>query len=243
MYTLFTILLHTLYCLKWSDRASNVTVQDFSETVGPTSYIPSDPFQCFQLFFDDAIIDAIVTETNTYAQQVLTSQSSPTHWSTNAEEIKAYFGISILMGINCLLELRDYWSTDPCMHYALIAHIIGRDRFEEITRFLHFTKNEDLPARGDPEYTAEPRRWIQFLSGWKPTAWRSSIQGETWTWRRPWFRSKRNPPRSNICLRSPWNRASRYGSMVAEASSIIFWTSTCTLVVQVGAQSKVLLLT
>ena len=47
----------------------------------------------------------------------------------------------ILMGINELSEIRDYWSTN--------ADRITRDRFKQITRYLHFADNDTPPARGE----------------------------------------------------------------------------------------------
>ena len=86
-----------------------------------------------------------------YAEQCL--QGTTKQWSTNAEEIRAYFGFMILMGINRLPEIRDYWSTDEALHYAPIADRISRDRFEEITRYLHFVDRNTLPARGEPNFS------------------------------------------------------------------------------------------
>lgn len=57
------------------------------------------------------------------------------------------------MGINKLPEIRDYWSTDQYLHYAPIADRISRDRFEQITRHLHFVDNSILPARGEPGFS------------------------------------------------------------------------------------------
>ena len=68
-------------------------------------------------------------------------------WSTNAEEIRVYMGFMILMGINHLPEIRDYWSVSEYFRYAPIAERITRDRFEEITRYIHFVDNDSLPAR------------------------------------------------------------------------------------------------
>ena len=53
-------------------------------------------------------------------------------------ELKAYFGFMILMGLNKLPGLVDYWKVDPIYHYAPIAGRIPRDRFFEISRYLHF---------------------------------------------------------------------------------------------------------
>lgn len=86
-------------------------------------------------------------ETYRYAEQSLRGTNK--EWSTNAEEIRAYLGCMILMGINRLPEIRDYWSNDEYLHYSPIADRISRDRFEQITRYLHFADNDTLPARGE----------------------------------------------------------------------------------------------
>ena len=66
------------------------------------------------------------------------------------EELKAFIGFSILMGINRLPSVDDYWSKDPLLHYSPISNKIPRWRFREISRYLHFVNNEDLAPRGDP---------------------------------------------------------------------------------------------
>ena len=93
----------------------------------------------------------IVDETNRYAEQVLHSTNKV--WTTDAAEIRAYMGFMILMGINHLPEIRDYWSINPYFRYAPIADRITRDRFEEITRYLHFVDNDSLPSRGEEGYS------------------------------------------------------------------------------------------
>ena len=58
----------------------------------------------------------------------------------------------IVMGVNRLLEVRDYWSRDEKLHNTFIASRISRDRFKEISRYLHFINNTTLPARDEPGY-------------------------------------------------------------------------------------------
>ena len=69
-------------------------------------------------------------ETNRYAEQSL--RGTDKEWSTNADEIRAYLGFMILMGINRLPEIRDYWSTNENLHYSPVADRITRDQFEQI---------------------------------------------------------------------------------------------------------------
>ena len=108
----------------------------------------------FSLFFDDNLVSLIVDETNRYAQQSL--QGTDKVWETDAAEIRAYMGFMMLMGINQLLEIRDYWSVNPKLRYAPVVDRIACDRFEEITRYLHFVNNNSLPSRGEEGYS-----WLQ----------------------------------------------------------------------------------
>ena len=137
----------------WSTDARPVQVCDFSGQAGPNVPLSAYCLDVFSLYFDDEVMDLVVAETNLYADQVRSSKNLRKVWTTNREEIRAYFGFMILMGINKLPEIRDYWSTHPYLHYAPVADRISRDRFEEITRYLHFADNTVLPARGEPGFS------------------------------------------------------------------------------------------
>ena len=89
-------------------------------------------------------------ETNRYAAQVLEGMNKT--WETCENDIRACMGVRILMGINRLPEIRDYWSRDEKLHYSPIASCISRDCFEEVQRYLHFVINEQLPSRGEAGY-------------------------------------------------------------------------------------------
>ena len=73
-------------------------------------------------------------------------------WETNAEEIKAFLGFSILMGVNVLPDIYDYRSLQESFHYFTVTSCISRKQFLEIRRYLHFVDNSMLTQRGDPEY-------------------------------------------------------------------------------------------
>ena len=138
----------------WSKDPTPVTVEPFLGSPGPTRYISDDPMTTFSSFFTGELLMTIVEETNRYAAQFASRQpsSNQREWKTSIDELKVYFGFMILMGINQLPEIRDYWAKDPSLHYSPIADRIARDRFEEIARYLHFVDNDVLPARGDEGY-------------------------------------------------------------------------------------------
>ena len=127
-----------------------MTVQPFTLSYGPKHYIPERSGDIFGIVFSDSLVDSIVRETNRYAAQEIGIGDK--QWITTAQEIQAYISFMILMEVNRLPEIRDYWSTDLALHYAPIADRISRDLFEEITRYLHFVDNTTLPARNHPSY-------------------------------------------------------------------------------------------
>ena len=130
-------------------ETSDITCEPFVEKVGPNVSISARNLDIFKLFFTTTLIDLIVEQTNLCASQV----TQYAQWSkVTAVEIWAYFGFMILMGINHLPALADYWKLDPTYRYSPIANRITRDRFLEITRYLHFVDNTCLLPRTDPNY-------------------------------------------------------------------------------------------
>ena len=70
------------------------------------------------------------------------------------------------MGLNHLPSINDYWSRDHHYHYAPIADLISRQRFRDISRYLHFVNNDHLVPRSDPSYDrlGKIRPLIEHLS-------------------------------------------------------------------------------
>ena len=68
------------------------------------------------------------------------------------------------MGITHLPAIEDYWRNDEHLRYHPIAEKISRERFREITRYLHFVDNTQLPKRGEHNYDrlGKVRPLIQF---------------------------------------------------------------------------------
>ena len=112
-----------------------MTVEPFTEEVGSRVPLSTRILEIFQLFFTTTLIDLIVEQTNRYASQVM----DPTHYEkwtkVTAEEILAYFGFMLLMGINHLPSLADYWKLDPTYGNGPVADRITRDWFMEISSF------------------------------------------------------------------------------------------------------------
>ncbi len=113
----------------------------FTVQAGPTVPIPGSFIEIFRLMFTQSIILMIVEQTNLYVCQTMTDEAYAKYVPVTQAEIETYLGFMILMGVNRLPSLYDYWKKDPTFHYSPIASRITRDRFLEISRYLHFTDN------------------------------------------------------------------------------------------------------
>ena len=91
----------------------------------------------------------IVEKNNRYAQHVMGDLRYGSWKKITVEELGPFLGFSVLMGINLLPSVDDYWSKDQRLGYAPIADRIPRWRFREISRYLHFVDNGHLVAHGD----------------------------------------------------------------------------------------------
>ena len=91
----------------------------------------------------------IVTQSNLYAM----GEEKYSEWvKVSVEELQAYFGLRILMGIVKLPALSMYWSKDTALNQHEVTSRISRNRFQEITRYIHFADNSTLTQRGQPGY-------------------------------------------------------------------------------------------
>jgi len=110
---------------------------------GPQIYNIDEPVEFFKLYFTEALVDEIVSETNTYAaNKILTkplSQYSIWHsWrDTNKEEFRAFIGVILNMGTIVLPNLQDYWSTSEDTKTSFFSSVFTRKRFMQLFWMLH----------------------------------------------------------------------------------------------------------
>ena len=111
------------------------------------------PIEFFELFMNENIISNIVTETNRYYQQLTATNPSPMKWTdTTPQEIKAFFGIMIAMGIANLPEIDDYWAKDKVFHMPWFSTITARDRFKQVLQYLHLNDNTKDVPKDSPDH-------------------------------------------------------------------------------------------
>ena len=121
----------------WTQTPTPVSVEPCTTPHDPLVSTTHNALEMFSCFFTEEVLHVIVNETNRFAAQCLAATNSNTTWSTDISEIQAYFGFMVVMGLNQLPEIRDYWSTDSKLNNQFISSRITRKRFEEISRYLH----------------------------------------------------------------------------------------------------------
>ena len=109
----------------WTMTTKHIPIQPFTSPTGPTEDISTSPIEVFDLFFSPDLMDEIVKQSNTYAKTVMGPEKYDKWTKITVDELKAFLGFSILMGINHLPSLNDYWSRDPHLRYAPVADRIS----------------------------------------------------------------------------------------------------------------------
>ena len=118
---------------------------------GPTEPggIDSVPLDYFDQLFDQTLVDLLVTETNTYAQQMERKQ-----WDgpTDSQEMRAYLGILYLTGIHKLPHFNDYFSSDWVLGVPAVQQVFTQRRFWQLWNNLHLADNVTTPSRESANY-------------------------------------------------------------------------------------------
>lgn len=112
-----------------------------------------DSVDFFLHFFDEEVLNLIVTETNRFAHQpknirrvhkkttnVPNKPRNPKWVDVSQDEVKQFLGIVLWMGLVQMPTLRSYWSRDS-IYLNNIPKVMTRNRFEGILANLHFTDN------------------------------------------------------------------------------------------------------
>ena len=124
----------------------------YSKPYGPAFTASPSLLQIFSMQFTTELMTTIATETNRYASLCLKEKYDK--WDkVTIEELYAYFGFMILVGIVNLLSIKDYWRNDEDFNYRPLANRISRTWFLQIHRFLHFVDNDTLLSYGEPGYS------------------------------------------------------------------------------------------
>ena len=106
----------------------------------------------FKLFYTPQLVLEITRQTNSYAEEVMGPAKFSEWTPVTPSELEAYMGFNFLMGLNPKPSIPDYWRRDTIYHYPPIADRISRDRYHDISRYLHFVDNTTLSPPQTPGY-------------------------------------------------------------------------------------------
>ena len=101
-----------------------------TETVNASLPQNPTPFDYLRLYFGDEIVDHIAEETNRYADQYISRNIIPPHspvrnWSpTNREEMLAFVGLCILMGLVYKPCITMYWSGNEMYRTPVFGQVM-----------------------------------------------------------------------------------------------------------------------
>lgn len=87
---------------------------------------------CFDLYFDDEVLEMIVERTNRAG-----ALKYPKKWAVlTSDELRAYFGLLLLMSVSPRHHFYHYWSRDTLFNCEEIAKVMSFKRFQYIMNSL-----------------------------------------------------------------------------------------------------------
>ena len=120
--------------VEWSETLGHIQVQPFTETRGPVHHLANaTPTGLYRTALG-SFFDLLADETSQYSQLKQVSRPNPKWYPMTPEEMKAFIGVNILMGIDPKPEIASYWSTDEFLRNVGIQRLFPRDRSEHLTR-------------------------------------------------------------------------------------------------------------
>lgn len=138
----------------WSEEQTRRNLKNFPSSVGPTrrgERRQASALEYFELFFDNNVWNLILTMTNLNAQRKRAAGTDGGSWKdVTLEELKAFFGLNIAMGIVKLPEAQTYWQKKWLTNVPSFAQVMSRNRFFQILRYLHVSDDSVIVPAGQP---------------------------------------------------------------------------------------------
>ena len=108
-----------------------------------------NPVDYFLKYFDDAILDSIVYQSNLYINQC--------EKRVTKSELYSFFGINLVMGYHELASWKNCWNIEPDFSVPFISNVLPRNRFLQILSNIHVNDNRSVPKnKTDKLYKLRP---------------------------------------------------------------------------------------
>ena len=138
----------------WKRIEPSSSCHVYTETPGPTSILvtsESTPLQIFSRFFTDEVWELLVLETNRFAASVCGTTPRARPWiDVSQQEMRAFFGELIYMGVCRLPRLGLYWTTKCPLAIHGVADVMSINDFQQLFRCLHLADNSAQIPVGQP---------------------------------------------------------------------------------------------
>jgi Transposase IS4 len=136
----------------WSAETRHVNVPPFDAPIGKqhAARHADSPLSFLQLFLPPGLLQQWADYTNDYAQQ----RGAEREWRTTVEELYAFLGVHIYMGICPLPQWHMYWSEQ--YQQPFVAAVFPRWRFEQLLRYFHVAPPPPAVAAADPLSRVRP---------------------------------------------------------------------------------------
>jgi len=136
--------------LKWMKK--NIPAKTFAgKPVERRFTEPLSPVAIFNAFFDDDIVEFMVSMTNLYAQR----DKGKHGFSTDVNEMRLFLAMLLLTGYVVLPRRKMYWENSDDVFNKVMSDAMSRNRFEDILSVLHLCDNQNLDSR-DPMAKMRP---------------------------------------------------------------------------------------
>ena len=123
-----------VHTYRWRKKEPPMRDTIFKGEFSQPPAVDQTPMDYFDLFFTNEIISMIVDQTNLYS-----TQKHGKCVNTNANEMRRFFGMHLLMGIVKLPAYTLYWSNN--VRYPPVADVMLLKRFESLKRSIHVVDN------------------------------------------------------------------------------------------------------
>lgn len=135
----------------WRRTENERNIHLFTERVGTVRNFDTGAtaLNYFQCFYTDEVFKKIVEFTNLNADRKRADVNPKGVWSdVSVAEIKAFYGLLILMDIMKFDREELYWSDNPSFRLvgSKFGEVMPRDRFVQIKRYLHFSDDRCNPG-------------------------------------------------------------------------------------------------
>ena len=140
----------TMLCAKWRKLEPDYTLHPFTgPQPGPSIPVANDATACdlFCRFFTDDVWALIVEETN----RLVLSLNLDIWDDVTVDEMRAFIGLLLLMGVVTLPSLEAYWSSEPLL-YTKVRDVMPKARFLANLRALHLNDSRLQVPIGQPDY-------------------------------------------------------------------------------------------